>query len=189
MSYSDFGATSSPQSPSATDSTDPSVDAKQAAASPEAISEYIMSVCRLATVVSDFNGFAQNKVTSSEWFALQTLKSSGPVTTSVLSKRMMVSRQRLGKALKRLAGKGLVESTTLPNDKRSTQVTLTDKGAETLSTLSGGLQAAVQGFTSDKVFGSLSKATRVNSRLIAHMKSSKTKAANAGAEPEPPATV
>jgi DNA-binding MarR family transcriptional regulator len=146
---------------------------------PGSISEYIMSACWLAAVVSDFEGFARNKVSSGEWSTLQALKASGPVTTSVLAKRMLVSRRRLGKAVKKLESKGFIQSMALPNDKGSTQVSLTEMGASTLAALAMELEMAAQTFVADKLFGSLPKATKVNKRLIAHVTSATGKAAKA----------
>lgn len=154
-------------------------EANTAVPSAAGISEYIMSACRLAAVVSDFEGFAQNKVSSGEWSTLQALKASGPVTTSVLAKRMQISRQRLGKAVKKLENKGFVESTALPNDKGSTQVSLSELGASTLAALTIELELAARTFVSEKLFGSLAKAAKVNNRLIAHVTSATVKPAKA----------
>ena len=147
----------------------PSGQASPAVLPARGISDYITSACWLAAVVSDFEGFAQNKVSSVEWSTLQALKSAGPVTTSVLAKRTQLSRQRLGRTVRKLEGKGFVETTPLPNDRTTMQVSLTATGASTLATLTLELETAAQAFVSDKLFGSLPKATKVNKRLIAHV--------------------
>jgi DNA-binding MarR family transcriptional regulator len=88
-------------------------------------------------------GFASAGVRSYHYRLLAALEEFGPASQAALGRRISIDRSDVVAALNELAGRGLIERSPDPDDRRRNVVTITPAGTEQLRALDG-ILAGVQ---------------------------------------------
>jgi DNA-binding MarR family transcriptional regulator len=83
------------------------------------------------------NFFKPFKITAQQFNILRILKGQHPTAISAteIKARMLDRNSDVSRLLDRLVGKGLISKATCPNDKRATDVRITEPGIELLKSL------------------------------------------------------
>ena len=125
-------------------SSDPATDRD------DSLADAFRSVARLVRQAS-VESLARWDIAPSQFRALRVLMQHGALRPSALSEHLRIAPRSTTEVLDGLAGKGLIERASDPQDRRATLVTLTERGREI-----GEQIRAARGTASERVFDKLS---------------------------------
>lgn len=97
------------------------------------LEDFLLSMHRASSVVSDSAVFAENGIGLEDWAILRAISPAGAQTVQI-ARLLRVPRLRVGRVISELAEKGFVEvSEAVKGDRKSRTVALTPKGTAALS--------------------------------------------------------
>lgn len=112
-----------------------------AESSNSSLEEFLLSMHRASSVVSDSSVFAENGIGLEDWAILRAISPDAGQMAQI-AKVVRVPRLRVSRVISELAERGFVQvSEAVKGDRRSRTVTLTAKGTEALSVVSAKIKA------------------------------------------------
>ncbi len=109
--------------------------------SSSSLEDFLLSMHRASSVVSDSSVFAENGVGLEDWAVLRAI-SPGVTQTAQIARQLRVPRLRVGRVIAELTERGFVEvSEAVTGDRKSRTVTLTPKGTAALSAVASKIKS------------------------------------------------